>query len=560
MAIISTLQKRLLALIVATGLLFIVIFLILSFMQQKASKILSDSAQSQLDTESDGFLKMSTSLIDQVAWDYSYWDEMVESINTDDKEWYEENITTIISSFHLDYAAVYDKARKKVHYACSGLMKASPEIPEGVFKALENKPNISFFLSTQAGFLKISGCSVHPTNDPSHTTTPTDGYIFVAILMSQSYLQELSVVSGAKVYASNAENSSKNKGSYNLVSTKRLKGWDGTTIGYLRFDRMYEGLRMHRTASIQISLFLIVAIITIWFSLQFSLKRWVINPTRIVSEIIETEDTGKLHLLNNASDEFREVGRLFRKHVLQKAELVKAKEKAEESDRLKSAFLANMSHEIRTPMNSIMGFADLLKEPDLSVDQRDKYISLIEEAGERMLDIISDLIAISRIESGQEEIKISLFNLNELLDYHYILFRKSAIHKGIELRVDKKEDTSMVNFNSDRDKVYTILTNLLSNALKYTGEGSVTFGYEMEDDYVRFHVKDTGIGIPADKMDKIFNRFVQADQSFTKSYEGNGLGLPISKAYTEMLGGKIWVESKPGIGSCFYFTIKNNAV
>ncbi len=557
MAITSNLQKRLFALIVVTGLVFVIIFFILTLLERRASRILSDSSQIQLDTESDGFLKISTALIDQVAWDYSYWDELVESIEKNDTKWYEDNISTIITSFHLDYTAVYDKSRQKVHYACSELLKEAPEIPEGVFKALENKPNISFFLSTKEGFLKISGCSVHPTNDPSHTATPAEGYIVVAILLSDSYLQELSMVSGSIVYASSTEDSSYNNGRYNLVSTKKLKGWDGSTIGYLRFDRKFEGLRLHSNASFQITLFLIIAIITIWFALQFSLKRWVIKPMRIVSEIIENEDTGKIPLLNKAADEFREVGRLYRKHILQKKELIKAKEKAEESDRLKSAFLANMSHEIRTPMNSIMGFADLLKESDLSVDQRDKYISLIEEAGERMLDIISDLIAISRVESGQEEVKISLFNLNELLDYNYILFRKSAIHKGIELRVDKKEDTSMVNFNSDRDKVYTILTNLLSNALKYTDKGSVTFGYEMEDDYVRFHVKDTGIGIPADKIDKIFNRFVQVDQSFTKSYEGNGLGLPISKAYTEMLGGKIWVESEPGKGSCFYFTIKN---
>ncbi|NCB98672.1 MAG: hypothetical protein EOM36_09985, partial [Bacteroidia bacterium] len=499
-------------------------------------------------------------LIDQVAWDYSYWDELVESINTRDKTWYEENISTIISSFHLDYTAVFDKSRQIVHDAGSDLLTEKPIIPEGVFKILENKPSISFFILTKAGFLKVSGCSVHPTKDPTHTATPAEGYLFVAILLSESYLQELSIVSGSTVFASSVEDSTYNNGKYNLVSTKKLNGWDGTTIGYLRFDRNYEGLRLHRNASLQITLFLIIAIITIWFALQFSLKRWVINPIKIVSEIIETEDSTKISQLSNASDEFREVGRLFRKHILQKEELIKAKEKAEESDRLKSAFLANMSHEIRTPMNSIMGFAGLLKEPDLSVEQKEKYTSLIEEAGERLLDIISDLIAISRVESGQEEVKVSLFNLNELLDYNYILFRNSAMHKGIELHVVKKEETSKVNINSDRDKVYTILTNLLSNALKYTKTGSVVFGYGLADNSVKFYVKDTGIGIPSDKIDTIFNRFVQADQSYTKSYEGTGLGLPISKAYAEMLGGKIWVESEPGKGSCFYFTIKNIAV
>lgn len=560
MAITNNLQKRLFALIFVTGIFFIIVFLILALLENRASRILSDSAQTQLDIESDGFLKMSTTLIDQVAWDYSYWDDLVESIEKNDTKWYEENITTIITSFHLDYTAVYDKSRQKVHDARSEQLGEAPEIPENVFKALENKPSISFFLSTKVGFLKVSGCSVHPSLDSSHTATPNEGYLFVAILLSDTYLQELSRVSGTTVFTSSAEDSSYNKGKFNLVSEKKLNCHDGTTIGYLRFDKKSEGLRIHHITTLQTSIFLIITILTIWFALQFSLKRWVINPIRTVSEIIENEDSGKIPLLNNSSDEFREVGRLYRKHLIQKEELIEAKEKAEESDRLKSAFLANMSHEIRTPMNSIMGFAGLLKDPDLSAEQRDKYTSLIEDAGDRMLDIISDLIAISRIESGQEEVKSSLFNLNELLDYNYILFRNSAANKGIEFLVDKREDTSIVNINSDRDKVYTIMTNLLSNALKYTKTGSVVFGYELAGKFVKFYVKDTGIGIPSDKIDKIFNRFIQVDQSYTKSHEGTGLGLPISKAYTEMLGGKIWVESEPGKGSVFYFTIKNITV
>ena len=560
MIITNNLQKRLFALIFVTGFFFVIVFFVLTVLENRASRILVESAQNQLDIESDGFLKMSTSLIDQVAWDYSYWDEFVESIKKNDTDWYKENITTILTSFHVDYSAVYDKSRQKAHDACSELLEETPEIPEGVFKALEDKPAISFYLSTKSGFLKVSGCSVHPTNDPTHTATPSEGYIFVAILLSKTYLQELSTLSGSTVFTSSVEDSSYNKGKFNLVSEKRLYSFDGTTIGYIRFDKKSEGLRLHNIASLQITIFLIITIITTWFAIRFSLKRWVINPIRTVSEIIENEDSGKIPLLNNASDEFREVGRLFRKHLTQKEELIKAKDKAEESDRLKSAFLANMSHEIRTPMNSIMGFAGLLKEPDLSAEQREKYTSLIEDAGERMLDIISDLIAISRIESGQEEVKISLFNLNELLDYNYILFKNTAAHKGIELSIEKKEETSLVNIKSDRDKVYTILTNLLSNALKYTGKGNVDFGYELVQEYVRFYVRDTGIGIPSDKIDKIFNRFIQADLSYTKQYEGTGLGLPISKAYAEMLGGKIWVESEKGKGSCFYFTIKNITV
>lgn len=236
-------------------------------------------------------------------------------------------------------------------------------------------------------------------------------------------------------------------------------------------------------------------------------------------------------------------------------ELLKAKEKAEESDRLKSAFLANMSHEIRTPMNGILGFAQLLKEPKLSGEEQTHYINIIEKSGRRMLNIINDIIDVSRIETGETKIRISKTNISKQVEYIYKFFKPEVEAKGMNLTYTDPLPLKEAVINSDREKIYAILTNLVKNAIKYSNDGSIEFGYERKDKFLEFFVKDTGIGIPKDRLKAIFERFVQADITDTRALQGAGLGLSITKAYVEMLGGKIWVESEEGIGSVFYFTI-----
>jgi hypothetical protein len=236
-------------------------------------------------------------------------------------------------------------------------------------------------------------------------------------------------------------------------------------------------------------------------------------------------------------------------------ELFKAKEKAEESGRLKSAFLANMSHEIRTPMNGILGFTSLLKEPNLSGEKVQKYISIIEKSGKRMLNTIGDLMNISMIESGQINIEISEIKINKLTNQLFAFFEPEAKKKGVILKLNNTLSDEKATLLTDKEKIYSILTNLIKNAIKYSKRGSIEFGYLKKAKYLEFFIKDTGIGIPKDRQQAIFDRFVQADIEDRDVYEGNGLGLSISKAYVEMLGGKIWVESEKGLGSTFYFTI-----
>ncbi|MDO8896694.1 MAG: PAS domain S-box protein, partial [Bacteroidales bacterium] len=240
-------------------------------------------------------------------------------------------------------------------------------------------------------------------------------------------------------------------------------------------------------------------------------------------------------------------------------ELVKAKERAEESDRLKSAFLANMSHEIRTPMNGILGFAELLKEPNLSGEEQKRFIGIIEKSGARMLNIINDIVSISKIEAGLMEVNRQDSNVNEQIEYIYTFFKPEVESKGMQLSFKNPLPANEAILKTDREKVYAILTNLVKNAIKYSNHGSIEFGYSLktneEHSELEFFVKDTGIGIPKDRQQAIFERFVQADIADKNALQGAGLGLSISKAYVEMLGGEIRVESEVGTGSTFYFTL-----
>jgi len=245
-----------------------------------------------------------------------------------------------------------------------------------------------------------------------------------------------------------------------------------------------------------------------------------------------------------------------RKHA---EELLIAKEQAEESDRLKTAFLSNMSHEIRTPMNGILGFSNLLKTPNLSGKEQEQYINIIEKSGERMLNILNDIVSISKIESGLMEVNIQETNINNQMDFVFSLFRPEVEQKGLHFLIKKSLVEKEAIIQSEPEKIYGIMINLVKNALKFTKGGTIELGYTLRNvsglSELLFYVKDSGIGIPNDRQLPIFDRFIQADITSEMAYQGAGLGLSISKAYVELLGGNIWVESEEGKGSVFYFTL-----
>lgn len=238
--------------------------------------------------------------------------------------------------------------------------------------------------------------------------------------------------------------------------------------------------------------------------------------------------------------------------------LQKAKERAEASDHLKSLFLSNMSHEIRTPMNAILGFAEMLQDVELSIDEKDRFLDVIIKSGDNLLRLINDIIDISKIEAGQLKVIYSDCYINELFSDLEVFFNRELA------RLRKDHLTLYIQpGNSDPDfVVYTdpvrirqIISNLIGNALKFTDEGFIELGYSIKNKNIEFYVRDSGVGIPADQQKVIFERFGQVKDDAARNLSGTGLGLTISKNLVELLGGRIWLDSYPGEGSTFWFSI-----
>ncbi len=242
-------------------------------------------------------------------------------------------------------------------------------------------------------------------------------------------------------------------------------------------------------------------------------------------------------------------------HKQTEQELIKAKEKAEESDHLKSAFLANMSHEVRTPLNSIIGFSELLADPDFEEESKVEFIQQIIANGNNLLNIISDIMDISKIESHEITIRKSWINIQNFITTIQEQFASQAVAKNLYFGLIIPENDETVVIFADSERLRQIFNNLVGNAIKFTGKGSINISYHLRDKFVEFQIRDTGIGIPAEFHDKIFDRFRQVETATTRKYGGNGLGLAISKNLIELMGGKIWLESKPCKGSVFHFTL-----
>ena len=241
-------------------------------------------------------------------------------------------------------------------------------------------------------------------------------------------------------------------------------------------------------------------------------------------------------------------------------ELKTAREKAEESDRLKTAFLANMSHEIRTPMNGIIGFTEMLNEPEINEEERHYFANIIIESCQKLLSIVNDVLDISKIETGQMKIFEEETDLISFIDNMNLFFQPIAKKKKLTLRSDCFIKNGQNLIMTDKVKLTQIMNNLINNAIKFTHEGDVKFGCSVDENEIKFYVRDTGIGIPKAFREAIFERFRQAEPETGQKYGGTGLGLSISKAYIEMMGGSLSLKSQEGKGSEFTFILPRKEI
>ncbi|MFZ4457131.1 MAG: hybrid sensor histidine kinase/response regulator [Bacteroidales bacterium] len=235
-------------------------------------------------------------------------------------------------------------------------------------------------------------------------------------------------------------------------------------------------------------------------------------------------------------------------------DLVVAKDKAEASNRMKSAFINNITHEIRTPLTSILGFSQILAETELDAEDRKEFYQEIHQSSNRLIKTVTDYLDISALVSGNQEVKISKFNLYSVIDSIILDYEHQARNKNITLKIDSEINPEL-DIESDSALVSKVIEAFVDNAIKFTKTGDVKIGFDISDSNVCLWVKDTGVGIEEDVQSKIFEPFMQESISNTRGYEGSGLGLSISKYISNLIGGKIWVESKKNSGSTFYFSI-----
>lgn len=548
---LKTIYARVILLLAISSVIFLLLFTSLFFYTLVQEKQVHDAAQKQFYNEVESLLDLNSESMRIAVNDFTRSDDLVEFTNTRNTRWYNEHIIGAINSLKVDYICVYDTAFNIITETSSLKILSRRFIPRGAVEALQKKRYSNFLLQTTEGLVEVSAASIHPTFDRLHNKTKPSGYTFMVRLWDQSFKTKLSKITSSQVDFQQLSDPRKNM-NRNIVSVaKNLTDWDKKTVSHIVFTREFN-LNFKTSKSL-----LLITVISFMLGMVVYVlyaRLWIYRPLNLITSILESENSASINKLQQAPGEFSYIGMLLEDYFNQRKTLEMAKRKAEESDKLKSAFLSNMAHEIRTPMHGILGFADMLKTTSLSSEQMHEYIVIIEKSSARMLNTITDLIDISKIESGQTELILSLVDVNGLLDSMYVLFKPEADKKGIQFSCNSALDMGRSLIHTDREKLDTIFTQLLKNAVKYTNKGSIEIGYEHKGEYIEFFVKDTGIGIEQDKQHTIFERFTQADNSLSKNYEGAGLGLSITKAYVEMLGGTIWVESEAGIGSVFYFT------
>ena len=236
-------------------------------------------------------------------------------------------------------------------------------------------------------------------------------------------------------------------------------------------------------------------------------------------------------------------------------EIILAKEKAEESNKLKSAFLDNISHEIRTPINGIVGFLSFIKDYEVEQSEKEELITVVNQSLMRLISTMDSIIEVSQLQKGQISLNKQDYNLQFLFDLIQDKYYEKAQKKGLIFEIENNISNNEAIINTDSYKLISAISNLVDNAIKFTKHGRISlFAYKENDDFI-FKLEDTGIGIPESKFEKIFESFMQADVSNTRSFEGAGLGLTLTKSYIQMLGGKIWLESELGKGSTFWVSL-----
>jgi signal transduction histidine kinase/CheY-like chemotaxis protein len=546
----KTIYGKIRTLLVTVGSVFIFLFLILVFYKSKMEKQIVESTEEQFSNEVNSLFKLNSAFMIRTVGFYSFWDDFIEAIDRNDKKWIAENIT-IISYYHFDYICVYNTKFEIVQELSSDEFLPKGVIPKDAVISLNKTRFSHFYFMSPDGLLEVSAASVHPTNDPDHNKTEPAGYLIFARKLDQRILAELETISGSKIDVFSVNDPIPEPAKESIHAVINLPAWNGKDISRIVFTRK---MNLNFAATDNILLLILAFVIIALLILNTVSSQWINKPLKLVTRILETDDHQSILALKKAPAEYGTIGSLFEEYVLQKEELKKAKEKAEESDRLKSAFLANMSHEIRTPMNAIVGFSELI---EFETDQvkKHQYVKIIQNSSANLLNLIVGIVDLSKIEVGAMQLNYTdfavseIFNeLKEIYNIELIKREKSGIHLDYDL------PDGDIQMHSDPYRIKQIISNLIGNSVKFTTAGKITFKCQKIKNELIFSVSDTGTGIPEKDQTKIFERFIKFDY-FGMNNEGTGIGLSLVEKLVSLFAGRIWLKSSFGDGSTFFFSI-----
>jgi signal transduction histidine kinase/CheY-like chemotaxis protein len=522
------------------------------------------------------------------SYDYTAWDQMVNYIQTKDSTWAKEELDNSLYSYQINVIWVLDSNLKQIYYSTKNQEKDTVRL--GFFNAaLKEKLSQSYF---QNFFIRSSGrlyelhiAPIQPTRDIKRESPP-HGYLILGKSVDASYIAALHKIApeisftlkndiAVRTPVFNIKNS-------DIKYDLSLNSITGETLGVIQIERNFSSLTEFNNSINYYLLCFISIVFLLCIGFYQLARRLIVKPIASISKAVHQKDGSYIIPLSKSKTEYGELCtqlinsfdyneqlsheieiRKQSEEALQKtlgekliAEAGKAQ--AESSAKAKSQFLSTMSHEIRTPINGVIGIANLLMEEDLSYKQKE-YVSTLNFSANHLLSLVSDILDFSKIEAGSLHFEKASFNLEKLCQSTFDLFRNKAEEKQIAYRFvpSSMKDHSLYG---DSTRLSQVIANLLSNAIKFTEKGFVEFGYEVlvsnnHNSTICFKVTDSGIGIDPDKIHKVFESFAQADESVTRQYGGTGLGLTISKKIIELQGGSIKVDSMPGRGSVFTFTL-----
>ena len=537
----------------------------LKLSQAKMDGVLLRDETSERSRDFDQVLETQSAPLKALVVNFRGRDDLARFVRTRDTRWSSANLGGLLPA-RADAVWVYDPDFS-VSYSSNDLSSSALRelpVPRAAFHQRFRQVRFcSFFVDLPQGMMAVYGAGLRPASDALKKTSPR-GYFFVGRLWTRKALKDLAKSTGRKIDIVTFPSLAPENTARLLTFQKPLLSWNGVPLACLRIQvkRPVFGT-LDRLSRRRFAQYLLAGLILLVLLVYF-LYRWVGRPLSVVSKCLDAEDPSLVRVLQDDPTEFGHIARLIGRFFSQKADLVReigerkqveealllAKEAADSANKAKSLFLANMSHEIRTPMNAILGFSQLLRHDESLTTPQKQQLDAIDRSGRHLMELINDILEMSKIEAGRVTLNETPFDLHALLKDLEMMFRLRAKEKRIEFSVESLGDVPRTVL-ADENKLRQVLINLLGNAVKFTERGSVVLRVRREEgDRLQIDVEDTGPGISPEDRGRLFRYFEQA-QAGRNSATGTGLGLAISREFARLMGGDITVESHVGQGSVF---------